>query len=43
MKKSIKLFISTLYLTVFLISVSTVFASAFPDPCHGPKPCIIRP
>ncbi|MGA3674920.1 hypothetical protein [Lysinibacillus agricola] len=43
MKKSIKLIISTLCLTVFLISVSTVPAAAYPGPCHSPEPCVIRP
>ncbi|MGE7940867.1 hypothetical protein ACQKNB_02155 [Lysinibacillus xylanilyticus] len=43
MKKSIKLIISTLCLTVFLISVSTVPAAAYPGPCGSPKPCVIRP
>ncbi|MFB7159822.1 MULTISPECIES: hypothetical protein [unclassified Lysinibacillus] len=42
MKKSIKLIISTLCLTAFLISVSTVSASAYPGPCHSPKPCVIQ-
>lgn len=43
MKKSIKLIISTLCLTAFLISFSAVPAAAYPGPCHSPKPCVIRP
>ncbi len=43
MKKSIKLVISTLCLTVFLISFSAVHAAAYPGPCHSPKPSVICP
>ncbi|GEM_PF-7024763 len=43
MKKSMKLLLATCCFTILLISVGSSTASAYPGPCHSPKPCVIRP
>lgn len=42
-EKSMKLLLATCCFTILLISIGSTTASAYPGPCHSPKPCVIRP